>query len=265
MDKKKKEEHRNLLLTSYTAAEIRKQLEDDAEDPMLWYKLGNAVSDEEGAEAGIEIYSQGLLYNPFDAWLHFGRGRKNIGLLRFERCIADVNLAIRFHPEVWNFWYYRAVANNLAGNSQAAVDDFMHCFKLSTPEEQYPLVDWMFLSYLDMGDKQKAKEVLELIDHNVMPPTMDYAYRRRVMLYKGVITPEEFIDLEHIKANTLDKPGRVELEVQTLTFGLFAYYDYIGDTEKANEVLLRITTFPPSAAFGCLKGNAIARKRGLIA
>jgi len=260
----KQEEMRNKLILKANSADIREQLEDDPTNPDLWYKMGTALSDEIDHEAGIDAFSQGLVYNPFNASLYFGRGRKYIGLGRYWRCISDTTMAIRIQPEMWNHWYYRAVAYNLNGNYAEATADFMQCYNMTDPEEHYPMVDWLFLCALDMNDKEKAREVLELIDDKVIPPAMDYAYRRRVMLYKKIVAPDEFIDVEHIKKNCLPLPNRVELEINTLTFGLFAYYTYTGDTEKANEVLLKIVKFEPSAAFGYIKGVAIARKRGLI-
>lgn len=260
----KNEEMRNKLILKANSSDVLKKLKDDPTNPELWYQMGMALSDEEGPEAGIDAFSQGLVYNPFNATLYFGRGRKNIGLHRYWRCISDTTMAIRIQPETWNHWYYRAVAYNLNGNYEEAMADFMQCYNMTEPEEHYPMVDWLFLCALDMNDKEKAREVLDLIDVNVIPPIMDYAYRRRVMLYKGVVKPEEFIDIDHIKENCLPLPNRVELEINTLTFGLYAYYSYIGDTEKANEVLLKITKFEPSPAFGYIKGVALARKNGLI-
>lgn len=260
----KNEEMRDKLVLRAVSTEVLEQLKSDETNPDLWYKLGMALSEEEGPEAGIDAFSQGLVYNPFNATLYFGRGRRNIGLRNFWRCISDTTMAIRIQPEIWNHWYYRAVAYNLNGNYEESMADFMQCFSMTGHDEQYPLIDWLFLCALDMNDKQKAKEVLDLIDENIIPPAMDYSYRRRVMLYKGVVKPEEFIDIEHIKENCLPLPGRVELEVSTLTFGLYAYYTYIGDTKKANEILLKITEFEPSAAFGYLKGVDLAKRNGLI-
>ena len=175
-----------------------------------------------------------------------------------------MTMAIRLQPEVWNYFYYRAVAENLNGQSEDAIADFMECFKLTEPCEHYPLVDWLFIWCLDQNNRERAKEMLDLIDANIIPPAMDYAYWRRVQLYKGIIQPEELMDVEHIKKHCLQLPNRVQLEIETLTFGLFVYYNYIDDQEKANETLLKIASFKPSAAFGYLKGTAIARERGLI-
>ena len=262
---KKQEMIRKMLMTP-DLEESKASLAQDPENPDLWYQYAMAVGLVDGPEASIDAFSQGLVYNPFNAPLYFGRGRKNIGLRKFWRAISDATMAIRLEPDIWTFWYYRAVPRNLAGDAKGALEDFMQCYRMTPDNEHYPLVDWMFLCALDMGDKEKAKEVLDLIDTSMEPHhCMDYSYRRRVKLYKGEITPEELIDDEDIMKNDYSvQPGRLQLAHETLTFGLFAYYTYIGETEKANETLKKIVAFPPSAAFGYLKGSGIARERGLI-
>jgi hypothetical protein len=115
-----------------------------------------------------------------------------------------------------------------------------------------------------MGRMDKAKAALGLIDDAVVPPQMDYGYQRRVRLYKGIVTPETFIDIDDIKAHMIDQPGRLDLEIKTLTFGLFVYYTYVGETAKANEQLIKVLNTEPSVAFGYLKAQIIAKKRNLI-
>ena len=257
-------EMRSKLVLRGDSVEAWKKIEVDPYNEDSWYQYAMALGNEKGVEESIDAFSQGLFYNPFSALLHFGRGRKNIGLRRYWRAISDFTESIRLHPENWNFWYYRAVSENLNGNTEESISDFMQCFPLTAENEHYPLVDWLFLCNLDLGDKEGAKKALDLIDDNIIPPQMDYAYRRRVQLYKGVIKPEELLDVKHIESHCLPLPGRVNLEIQTLTFGLYAYYEYIGDREKANEVLKTVCGYDPLPAFGYLKGTAIAKERGLI-
>jgi len=264
MADKKKEMIRKLLMTA-DVAESEAALAAAPDDPECWYQLGVAIGKRDGAEAAIDVFSQGLTLCPFNAPLYFGRGRKNIGLRKYWRAISDATMAIRLEPDIWNYWYYRGVPRNLAGDAAGALEDFTQCYRMTPDNEHYPIVDWMFLCALDMGDKARAGEILNGIDTSVEPPhCMDYAYRRRIRLYKGEIGPEELIDEEDIRKNAyMEQPGRMQLERETLTFGLFAYYTYTGDEEKANETLKTIMTFTPSAAFGYLKGSDIARKRGL--
>jgi tetratricopeptide (TPR) repeat protein len=266
VNKKKQDEMRERLVMRAKSADVLAAMgNDQSSDPELWYRLGVAYGEEKGPEAAIEAFSEGLVQNPFNSLLYFGRGRKNIGLKNFWRSISDFTMAIRLEPEIWNNGYYRAVSYNLNGYPREAISDFRQCLALTDPEDWYPLADWIFLSYVvDMGQMDKARESLDLIDLSVIPPQMDYAYRRRIQLYKGFMAPEDFIDPEHIKTHMIEQPDRLELEIKTLTFGLFVYYTYVGQTEKANEQLLKIAHTKPSAAFGYIKAMSLARVRGLV-
>ena len=62
----------------------------------------------------------------------------------------------------------------------------------------------------------------------------------------------------------VDQEDRFTLEIATLLFGLYMYYVYIDDQKKADETLLRLMDNMYPGAFGCIKGEAAARKRGLI-
>lgn len=266
MSNKKQEldAQRAALLVREPSDKVRKALETDPKNPDLWYKLGMALSDEVDHNAGIDAFSQGLVYSPFNAQLYFGRGRKYIGLFQYWRCIADTTLAIRLDPTIWNYWYYRAIAYHLNENYEESVADLKHIISMTPPEDHYPMVDWIFENYVEMGDMKKAKESLDLVDTSIPSPTMDNGYRRRVMLAKGEITPEEFMDHDWIKNNMLDVPDRFALELMSYTWGLFTYYTYKGETKKANEVLKEIIKLPKSAAFACIKGWKYAEARGLV-
>lgn len=263
-DPKELDAQRMLLLTREPSDEVRKALKDSPRDPKLWYKLGMALSDEVDHETGIAAFSQGLSYNPFDAELYFGRGRKYIGLGQYWHCISDTTMSIRLDPTNWNHWYYRAIAYHLNENYEDSIADLKQIIAMTPAHDHYPMVDWIFENYVEMGDMENAKKALDLIDTKIMPPTMDYGYRRRVMLAKEEITPEEFMDHDHIKSHMLNVPNRFELELMSYTYGLFSYYTYKGETEKANDVLRDLVKLPKSAAFGCIKGWKFAKERGIV-
>lgn len=265
IDQKKNDLMRAKLILRAKSSEVLEKMKTDNADPELWYQLGMAYGDELGPEAAIDTFSEGLVRFPFRSDLYFARGRKCIGLRKYWRALADFTLAIHLEPELWNNWYYRAVTYNLSGHPEEAVSDFRQCLNLTVPEDQYPIIDWIFLTCaVDMGRMDEAREILGHIDDAVVPPKMDYGYQRRVRLYKGLIKPEKFIDIEDIKTHMINQPGRLDLELKSLTFGLFVYYTYCGETAKANEQLVKVVNTEPSAAFGYLKAHTLATARGLI-
>lgn len=229
-----------------------------------WYNYGMALVNAGKSEEAINAYSQGLVENPFAPILYFGRGRRFIGPKLYDRAIADFTMAIRLDPEVYSYWYYRAVTNNLAGNYEAAVSDFRRAMEQTEPFERYGLIDWIFTSYVELGDMEKARAVLDEIGDDLPEPKIHYGYKRRVRLYKGLIDPENFVDIEDIKKHLIPQKNRMQLEVTTLLFGLYVYYIYKGNDAKANETLLELLKDPYPGAFGSIKAEKAAKDRGLI-
>ena len=125
------------------------------------------------------------------------------------------------------------------------------------------MVDWIFTSYVDMGDMEGARCALDLVADDLDVPDMDWDYKRRVRLYKGLVKPDEMIDEAEIRKHVPD-PNDLLLDIVTLRFGLFVYYTYVGDTQKANDQLMAIINKPYEGAFATTKARAYAKARGLI-
>lgn len=240
---------------------------DNKYDASTWLKWGLAIAEEEGDfEKVIDIFSQGLSYQPFDAALRLQRGRKFIASGRYSQTIADISLACCLNPGNWENWYYLAVTQNLNSHYKESVKAFEECAKC-VPEKAglYPIVDWLFTTYIKMGDHAKAKAALALIDTSLPSSIMDYSYRKRVRLFKGEIPPEGFVDMKEIMDSCLKTKDRPVLEVITQLYGLSVYYAFIGDIEKSNEALLELLKQPFfHNGFGYIKGVMDARERGLI-
>lgn len=261
MSTKKNDEMRAKLLLKPKTEDAIAALQKDPDNGDLWYAYAMSLKD---GEAAIDAFCEGLIRNPFMPILYFGRGRKNLSARRYRRAVSDFTMSIRLDPEIYSFWYYRAVTNNLSGAYEDAIYDFQRAMEQTEPWERYGLIDWQFVTYVEMGDRKRAKEVIDAMPPDLEAPPMHYAYKRRVLLYKGLISPEEFIDEDDIRARMVDQEDRFTLEIATLLFGLYIYYVYIDDQKKADETLLRLMDNMYPGAFGCIKGEAAARKRGLI-
>lgn len=249
-----------------TISDLKKQLETTPTDCQLWLKLGHAIADEGDFQGAINAFSMGLIQNPFNSELHLQRGRKFIASGRYAETIAEITLAARLNPYNWENWYYMSVAYNLDRQYEKSAEGFEECIKhMPSPASRYPVVDWLFTTYNKLDEKEKAKTALELIDHNIPSSTMDYSYRKRVMLFKGLINPEEFIDEAEIKRSCLTTKDRPVLEMITQLYGLANYYSYIGEMEKSNEALKKLINIPLfHNGFGYIKGMMDAKDRGLI-
>ena len=93
---------------------------------------------------------------------------------------------------------------------------------------------------------------------------MDWDYKCRVRLYKGLRKPEEMLNLEEIRKHVPDPDDDLKLDIVTLRYGMFIYYTWIGDVEKGNEQLLAIVNDPFEGAFATTKARYYAKARGLI-
>lgn len=263
--KRNSEEQRRKLTLSPSIDDAKAALGASPFDPELWYAYGISLFRAAQYEEADGAFSQGLVYDPFHAYLYFGRGRAKTKAGRFWPGIADFEMALRLDPENWNFWYYLATANNMEGYCEESISNFEQALRCASPEERYPMVDWIYQTYvLDLHDIKKAEQSLSLVADDAVPPPMDYGYCRTVSLYKGLLTPENFIDLSDMEEKCIKKPGRIEAELNGMYYGLYVYSVVIGDEalgRSAIESLLRVAR---PATFGCIKGMKVARQMGLV-
>ena len=172
-------------------------------------------------------------------------------------------MAIQLDSSNWLYWYYRATTLNLAGHLEESIDDFRQCMKVSDPTEHYPLAHWIYSTHVEMGEYEKAEKSLEEVDATVTPPQMDYGYCRTVRLYKGMVKPEEFIEPD-MKDKVLPREKRVELEQNTMYYGLYCYWMVHGEPEKAAEAIKKLLKIAYPGAFGYTKAIPVARRLGLM-
>lgn len=252
---------------SLTIAQLEEQVRQNPLDAKAWVDLGLQIAEEEqNMEKSLSTLTKGLCYQPFDPELRLQRGRKFNSINRFARAVSDLTLACRLKPEEWQNWYYLSVSYNLWGKYEESAAGFEECAKyIKEKQGLYPIVDWLFNTYTTLGWKEKAQKALDLIDTSIPCVPLDYSYRKRVMLSKGEIDPEKFIDLDEIERTCIKAKDRPKLELVSQLYGLANYYHYIGNMEKYDETLLKLLEQPLfHNAFGYIKGVQEAKARGLI-
>lgn len=253
------------LIMQPDEAEVRAKLVERPDDPDLWYELGMALANKGENMAAVNAFSAGIPYAPFDACLHFGRGRKMNSADLFWPSIAELTLAHRLDATEWTFLYYRATTYNLHGYFEESCEDFKECVRIAGPDEACPMIHWLFTTYLlELKDPSRAVESLKLIPLDAAAPQMDYGYLRCFKLYTGQISKEEFVDIEDMKKKCLKRPGRIELELNTMYYGLFAYCVYTNDMEGAKRALQELLKIAIPESFGYLKAVSHARELGLM-
>ena len=263
-NEERNKEMRRILMMQPTISEAQELLKKDDTDAYNWYVMGTALGLKKDYPASIEAYSHGIACNPFYAPNYFGRGRKFNVTGKYWAAVADFTMCIQLDYSNWTYWYYRATTQNLHGDLKGSIQDFEECFKYTDPKEQYPLVHWLYTTYAELGDYKSAERSLERIDGKVEPPQMDFGYCRTVRLYKGMVKPEEFIDIPLMKKSVLDRPKRVELECNTMYYGLFWYWKIHGDEAKARQALVDLQSVKFEGAFGYTKSIPYAKSLGIL-
>lgn len=260
-----REEQRRKLTLSPSIEDAKAALASSPYDPDLWYAYGISLFRAARYDEADEAFSQGLVYDPFHAYLYFGRGRSKTKANKYWPGVADFEMALRLDPENWNFWYYIATANNIEGKYEESIRNFKCAIRYAAPEECYPMVDWIYQTYvLDLHDKEGAKKALTLIGDDVVPPPMDYGYCRTVKLYKGLVTPENFVDIPDMEEKCIKKPGRIEAELNGMYYGLYTYSVMIGDEALGRHAITELLKVARPATFGCIKGKEVAKRMGLL-
>jgi len=183
----------------------------------------------------IEAYSIGLTFNPFHALLYRHRGHRLISIRRFHEAALDLELSSRLDPTNWDTWYHLGLAYYLLEDFARAEKAYKRCLEITNSDElMVAIVDWYWMTLMHLGKKEEADKLLELVSENT-DPGENLSYKRRVLMYKGIIQPEELIEYEGAEFP--------ELELATQGYGLANYYLLLGEKEKAKELFERILKY----------------------
>ncbi len=214
----------------------------------------------------VENYTEGLAKYPNSYKLLRNRGHRYITLRQLDPCIADLTKAeelIRNEPDVMEFgldgkptasvrhqiWYHIGVYNYLVGDFQKAAAAFEQA--VATGGDLKNVVgasDWLYNCYQRQGDKTKAEAVIKPISPDA-DTDRESAYFRRILLYKGVIKPEELVNVNMA-------PDSMGVNEVTKMYGLANWYRYGGDTTTANMLcknILQSNAWPGFAYAGAEK------------
>ena len=115
----------------------------------------------------------------------------------------------------------------LQGNYAKAHDAYVACMKVSNNDDSVTATsDWMWMTLMRLNRKADAAKVLERIT-----PKMDIlengSYHRRLLMYKGLDTPEALLDTAKADDTTIATQG----------YGVGNYYFVTGNPAKAREKL----------------------------
>jgi hypothetical protein len=105
--------------------------------------------------------------------------------------------------------------------------------------------DWMWMTLMRLGRKAEAAKVLERIT-----PKMDIlenaSYHRRLLMYKGLETPDALLDTAKADDTTIATQG----------YGVGNYFFVTGNPARAREVFQKVTSGGGWNAFGFIAAEA---------
>jgi len=216
---------------------------------------------------GIAMFTKGIELHPDNAKFYRHRGHRYLSVRQFAKAQADFEKAAELirgqNDEIepdgapnpagkprstlqFNIWYHLGLAYYLQGNYPKAYDAFVECMKVSNNDDSVTATsDWMWMTLMRMNRRAEAAKVLERIT-----PKMDIlengSYHRRLLMYKGLETPEALLDPAKADDTTIATQG----------YGVGNYYFVTGNMAKAREVFLKVTSGGGWNAFGYLAAEA---------
>ncbi|MGI9516442.1 MAG: hypothetical protein ACR2NP_05330 [Pirellulaceae bacterium] len=197
------------------------------------------------------------------------RGHRFITTRQFDRAVADLqraaNLIEGTEDEVeqdgahnaksiptstlhTNIYYHLGLAHYLRGEYQQALGAYELCLAASKNNDmKVATLDWMVMTLRRLDRHDDAMKLLEDItaDMEIIENT---AYHRRLLMYKGELSPDDLIPGEDSEDRALD--------LATYGYGVGNWYLANGDEAKAREIFEEVTAGEYWAAFGFIAAEA---------
>jgi tetratricopeptide (TPR) repeat protein len=254
-------------------AEARADLEanpGDA-DAIIW--VGRRLAYPGRYQEAVEVFSEGIRLHPEDARMYRHRGHRYITLRRLDDAIRDLERAAELTlgepdeiepdgmPNPYgiptstlqsNIWYHLALARYLKHDFEGALEAWRECMEVSTNNDmRVATADWLYMTLRRLGRDAEAVEVLEPF-HADMEILENDAYHRRLLMYRGELTPEELLAVD----------DQDPVQVATYGYGVANWYLYNGEEERAFQLFRRILEGTNWAAFGYIAAEAeLAHRR----
>jgi tetratricopeptide (TPR) repeat protein len=241
-------------------------------DAAIW--LGRRLAYLGRFRDAIDTYTKGIERHPNEPRLRRHRGHRYITIRKFDLAIADLRRASQLtagkpdqvEPDgapnkagiprstlQSNIWYHLGLAYYLANDFEQALAAYREGMKVSRVNDDMMVAtsDWLYMTLRRLKRDAEARQVLEPIREQ-MDVLENGAYHARLLMYKGLRSPESVLNL-----NIAD-----DVQIATQGYGVGNWYLVNGDAKKAREVFERVLAGKAWAAFGFIAAEADL-KRGL--
>lgn len=263
------EERTAELEANLAEAQANYDADPDDADNIIW--LGRRLAYLWRYQDAIDVFSRGIELHPDNFRMYRHRGHRYISVREFDRAAADLERAAELIEGVpdevevdgapnaqgiprstshSNIWYHLALAYYLQGDFEKAASAWETCMELSRVNDDMLVAtaDWQYMTYRRLGRDEDAARVLEEIREE-MDVIENFAYHKRLLMYKGLIDPEELLD-----------PNADELDLATQGYGVANWYFVNGERDKAREILDKVLEGKYWSAFGYIAAEADVRR-----
>jgi tetratricopeptide (TPR) repeat protein len=254
------------------AARARLRLHPNDPVEIVW--VGRRLAYQWRMTEAIDVFTKGIESHRKYAPLYRHRGHRYISIRQFDNAIADLTTASRLitgQPDeveqdgrpnnrsiplttlAFNVWYHLGIAKYLKGDLPGARDAFEETLKHCGGHDDnlVAVSDWLYMTLRRMNRDADAAKVLEPIRQD-LDIFENAAYHKRLLMYKGLLTPDDLINT----ATATDE------DLATMGYGVGNWYLYNGNRAKAIETFEKVVAGGYWPAFGYIASEVeLARLR----
>lgn len=210
--------------------------------------LGMAQSGARQFREAIRTFTRALAIAPNNPLLYRWRGHRYLSVRELDRARRDFDRGNQLDSAIYGIWYHLGIVRYVEGDFAGAADAFRRAQPIAPDAAELAgSTDWLWMSLSRAGRPAEAKAMLDR-----RPDSLEVAntYARRLMLYRGEISPEEVMT----PADTTD------VAVATASYGIGNWYLVRGDTARARSWFERSVQSGGWPGFGFIASEAELRR-----
>ena len=213
----------------------------------------------------IDAFTRGLVAHPDDPRLLRHRGHRYITTRQYDKALADLSRAAELvkgkkdEPEPgsdptkpatttlqYGIFYHLGLAHYLKGDFASAEKAYRRCLETArgSDESVVGVTDWMYMTLRREGKDKEAAALLETVRPD-MKVGDSRVYLNRLLMYKGVYTPEDLL-----------RAGGDGVARATYGYAVGNFALVNGRADEARAAFEQVTTGEQWAAFGFAAAEA---------
>lgn len=261
-------EQRAALEADLAAARTAYEADSADVDNIIW--LGRRLAYLWRYRDAVVVYTRGLDRYPDEPRLYRHRGHRYLSLRRLDAAVADLERAADLiegtQDEVepdgqpnaagiptstlhTNIWYHLGLAYYLRGEFENALTAYRKCLAAAANDDmRVATLDWLYMTLRRLGRHDEAQALLAPI-HADMELLENFAYHRRLLMYKGELTPDDLLRTDGPEEDRA-------LDLATQGYGVGNWLLVEGDTTLALDIFRQVVAGSYWPAFGYLAAEA---------